>query len=347
MPVMHCQINGKKGYKWGESGKCYPGESGKIEALKQGQAIHASRSDTVPFIFSSLDFQIQLIRQRREQLKQSGGRLPSPSKIPPRQATGKTLELSYFSAINKLVSPIKSVVKEVLFPRIPIIIQEFKRETKVDTYADLITETFNTIDIAFAGQFSEEDVKDVTEKTARNTSNFNKVQVDKQFISVLGVSPVRSEHWLNSQIDSFVQRNVSLIKSIPEEYFDKLETLVRTRIEEGVSTTKLKKEIFESFGKITNRSALIARDQINKFQGSLTKLRQTESGVTHYTWSTSKDERVRERHKRVDGEVVSWKSKGLRVGNKGEFYHPGFDYSCRCVPIPKFDNFFTSEEKKK
>lgn len=343
---MHCQINGKKGYKWGESGKCYPGKSGKIKALKQGQAIHASKNDAVPFIFSSLDYKIQLIRQRREQIKQSGGRLPSPSKTPPRQASGKTLELSYFSAIKKLVSPIKSVVKEVLFPRIPSIIQEFDREMKVDAYANLISEAFESIDIAFAAEFNETEVKEVTERTAKNVSNFNKVQVDKQFISVLGVSPVRSEPWLNAQIDSFVQRNVSLIKSIPSDYFDKLETLVRTRIEEGVSTTKLKKEIFENFGKITNRSALIARDQINKFQGALTKLRQTESGVTHYIWSTSKDERVRENHKRADGKKVSWKSNGLRVGNKGEFYHPGFDYSCRCVPIPLFDNFFTSEEKK-
>ncbi|MCK5605458.1 minor capsid protein, partial [Candidatus Pacearchaeota archaeon] len=188
-------------------------------------------------------------------------------------------------------------------------------------------------------QFNETEVENVTERTAKNTSNFNARQVDRQFISVLGVAPMRSEPYLVPQIESFVQRNVSLIKSIPSDYFQDLEILVRTRIEEGVSTTALKKEIFEKFGKITTRSALIARDQINKFQGSLSRLRQMESGVTHYIWVTAADERVRPNHRAADGKKVSWKSKGLPVGNKGEFHHPGFDYQCRCFSQPILDDF--------
>ncbi len=45
MPVMRCTIDGKPGYKWGESGTCYPGEDGKEKAIKQGQAIEASKSE--------------------------------------------------------------------------------------------------------------------------------------------------------------------------------------------------------------------------------------------------------------------------------------------------------------
>jgi hypothetical protein len=38
MPVMKCS----KGWKWGQSGKCYPT---KKEALRQGRAIEASKAE--------------------------------------------------------------------------------------------------------------------------------------------------------------------------------------------------------------------------------------------------------------------------------------------------------------
>jgi hypothetical protein len=50
MPVMPCQLNGKPGFKWGKSGKCYTysSEQGKKtardKAAKQGRAVEANRS---------------------------------------------------------------------------------------------------------------------------------------------------------------------------------------------------------------------------------------------------------------------------------------------------------------
>lgn len=40
MPLKRCQTNNKKGWKWGDSGKCY---LSKQKALKQGRAIEASK----------------------------------------------------------------------------------------------------------------------------------------------------------------------------------------------------------------------------------------------------------------------------------------------------------------
>lgn len=42
MPIQTCKVKGKKGWKWGKSGKCYGGITGKAKALKQARAIHAS-----------------------------------------------------------------------------------------------------------------------------------------------------------------------------------------------------------------------------------------------------------------------------------------------------------------
>lgn len=43
MPVKKCSSNGKSGYKYGASGKCYIGSSGRSKATKQGAAIVISK----------------------------------------------------------------------------------------------------------------------------------------------------------------------------------------------------------------------------------------------------------------------------------------------------------------
>lgn len=43
MPVKPCTRDGKSGYKYGDSGKCYTGPGARKKATKQGQAIEISR----------------------------------------------------------------------------------------------------------------------------------------------------------------------------------------------------------------------------------------------------------------------------------------------------------------
>jgi len=43
MPIKKCYVNGKSGYKWGDSGTCYIGSGGRAKALAQGQAIEISK----------------------------------------------------------------------------------------------------------------------------------------------------------------------------------------------------------------------------------------------------------------------------------------------------------------
>lgn len=44
MPVKKCSKDGKSGYKYGDSGKCYTGRSAKSRAKRQGRAIEASKN---------------------------------------------------------------------------------------------------------------------------------------------------------------------------------------------------------------------------------------------------------------------------------------------------------------
>ena len=42
MPLKKCTSKGKKGWKWGNHGKCYTGKDAKRKATKQARAIYAN-----------------------------------------------------------------------------------------------------------------------------------------------------------------------------------------------------------------------------------------------------------------------------------------------------------------
>lgn len=42
-PLKRCQEDGKKGWKWGDKGKCYTGPDAKEKAMKQAKAIEANK----------------------------------------------------------------------------------------------------------------------------------------------------------------------------------------------------------------------------------------------------------------------------------------------------------------
>ena len=44
MPIKRCQKDKKKGYKFGDSGKCYTDKKAKEKAKRQGRAIKRNQS---------------------------------------------------------------------------------------------------------------------------------------------------------------------------------------------------------------------------------------------------------------------------------------------------------------
>jgi hypothetical protein len=44
MPIKRCQKDKKKGFKFGDTGKCFTGKSAKEKAEKQGRAIKAEEA---------------------------------------------------------------------------------------------------------------------------------------------------------------------------------------------------------------------------------------------------------------------------------------------------------------
>jgi len=126
---------------------------------------------------------------------------------------------------------------------------------------------------------------------------------------------------------SFMRQNVALIKSIPEDFHDRVQNIVWQGIRTGSNPRDVRKQLQEAFGVERNRAKLIARDQTNKLFGQLNHVRQEEAGITTFIWWTVGDNRVRDSHEKLHGKVFTWKD-----GANGLF--PGDDINCRCIAEP-------------
>ena len=109
------------------------------------------------------------------------------------------------------------------------------------------------------------------------------------------------------------------------------------------------KELIKEYGLSTARAKLIARTEVAKLNGQISKSRQESLGVPEYDWSTSGDERVRPSHKVLNGKICRWddptvyRNPGETEWRKrstigGYIGDPGEDYQCRCISMARIEN---------
>src|SRR5690606_18026343 len=78
------------------------------------------------------------------------------------------------------------------------------------------------------------------------------------------------------------------------------------------------------------RSEFTAREQIGKLNPKIQQERQQAPGAETCIWRTSKDSRVRESHRALDGTTQRWDTPPIVDEKTGRRAHPGEDFQCRC-----------------
>ena len=154
------------------------------------------------------------------------------------------------------------------------------------------------------------------ELLARRVDKVGKDEWRAQVRQAWGVDPLRSEPWLRDELSAWEQRNLGLIKSLPQQATDKLRGRVQDAVRDGQSVRQLRKAIQEETGAGRKRAQLIAADQIGKLVGNLAERRQRQAGLKEYIWSTSRDERVRATHRAREGKKYRWNAPGIKPGQE-------------------------------
>lgn len=267
-------------------------------------------------------------------------RMPKPPRVIP-------LEQRYMANLSLLLDRFRQIVWAGLDPVLPRVTDN----SKLDDDADLINLAFQHIKDSVHNQIKPADTKTIAEAAAMAINKANQDYYGELLNRVLGVNPIMMEPWLEPEVKLFVAQNSSLIQSLPTEGLADIEQLVFRESQRGLSPQQMRAKINEQFDVTENRARLIARDQVGKFNGQLTKLRQENLGIDEYTWRTSEDGRVRSfsnsdgysDHKHLDGKIFKWSDppvtvfKGKRAGERN---HPGQDIQCRCHAEPVLKKFF-------
>ena len=164
----------------------------------------------------------------------------------------------------------------------------------------------------------------------------------------MGIPLFQTEPWLDDTIKGFTKENIDLITNLRDSTVKDVDTIINRGVKQGLRKETIRKQILEGtdlkpgrFRKTRTRAQLIARDQIDKLNGQLTKNRQTGVGISRYIWRTLIDEKVRTSHRAMEGMLCRWDDATVYSVDNGKTWlqrssiggveqHPGQDYQCRC-----------------
>jgi SPP1 gp7 family putative phage head morphogenesis protein len=156
--------------------------------------------------------------------------------------------------------------------------------------------------------------------------------------AVLGVNPNLLDPEATAQWHAWRTENVGLIRDLADDYRRQIEEQVAESLQAGERWEALRDRLVDRYGVAQSRAELIAVDQTLKANADLARVRAQRVGVTSYVWSTSKDERVRPDHAKLDGNTYTYADPPIVDARTGRREPPGRDYRCRCVALPVLDD---------
>ncbi len=269
--------------------------------------------------------------------KQKRGKRKMPK--PPRPANIRPVQIQYLKRLRIMLKDLFSLTREIVISALPNLLAgaAHVRPDRKDDYFDEVEQIIARLKKKFDGEYTDSKRFDIIMEAAERAEGTNSTYFRNLAIKIFGIDIGRSEPWLKQEMSAFVRTNMDLVGSIADEHIDRVKNLMLLGTQQGWRHEELAKEIEGKFGVAENKAKLIARDQVSKFNASLTEFRMKEAGVEKYEWSTSGDERVRESHAEKDGKIFSWSDPPADTGNPGE------DINCRCVAIPVLEDLKQEE----
>ena len=269
----------------------------------------------------------QQIHRRRAQMASMGGSPRLRRRVAPQQPP-KAIERAYLRYLLDFLREARNITRAMLIPQLSALAvrTDAQRQDDRPKRAKSIVDNLRR---ASAG--NEVRLGEQIREFGRRTTEYQRSQLQRQIRTAVGVEVPLRDAGIGEKLRDWTTENVSLIKSLPSETFDRIERIVLSGVNDGRRWEEIADDIEERFKVSESRAALIARDQVGKLYGAVNKARQTELGLTHYFWRTERDERVRPAHLDRDGNKYAWKDPPADG-------HPGQPINCRCTAEPDFSD---------
>lgn len=169
--------------------------------------------------------------------------------------------------------------------------------------------------------------------TAANTSLNASL---KELSGGLTIKTPKMPEGLRDRMIAATAENVALIKSIPTEYAQRIQSTVMVSLQTGGQGAADIFDDIEHIGAVTSKRAeLIAKDQTSKITTAMNAERAQSAGVKEFEWLHSGGgAEPRELHEAMNGKIYRYDDPpiiDLRTGERGL---PGQLINCRCVARP-------------
>ena len=187
---------------------------------------------------------------------------------------------------------------------------------RLDSYADILDDWAAHV---ARGMFADVDIKN--RRFWRSMSQEIGVQLSRQLAETdIGVTVTQS-------LDAQVQ----LIKSLPRHAAEQAHEYVREAALKGQRASDIADRIMALGGITRRRAVLIARTEVGRVSGEMTKARAMTAGSDGYIWRSAEDRDVRPSHKKMNGRFVKWNEPPTLDNLTG---HAGCLPNCRCYMEP-------------
>lgn len=248
----------------------------------------------------------------------------------PRQQQPNAIRLAYSQALLAVQGRAHALVSAKVLPALPGLVRAagiVHDAVGPSGYAEALSELVGQVSRAFFGEFTNERLRRLVLPFGQRVSDFNRLQLQRQFRAALGIDVLQSEPQIGPRLQAWAAENVALIKSVPTRYFGEIETWALQALRKGERAEEIARDLQERFDVSESRARLIARDQVGKLNGQLNIARQRDVGVERWVWRTSEDERVRPEHEELDGRVYT-------IDDSPAEGYPGEPIACRCTAEP-------------
>jgi SPP1 gp7 family putative phage head morphogenesis protein len=202
-----------------------------------------------------------------------------------------------------------------------------------DASLDVTENMFRSLEERFSEYINRGLFEQSVTAVAFDVLAFNNKKYDRGLFGVVGFNNL-SFGAQRAMVNSWVSENLSLLKNVNTTQLSQLQTMIMRATRDGIKRAALNTEINKILKTSVSRASMIATDQLYKLDGQLDRAKQTSEGITHYTWRTMGDNRVRAKHQALEGKVRSW-DKDTPI--------PGQEVNCRCIAEPYLEKRFKKE----
>lgn len=233
-----------------------------------------------------------------------------------------SMELAYLAQLRKLEKALASGYRDIIVPALnrTAVTGDAAIVTDADESAfEALRRMMNAMVRSVSGAVREL----LNLESKRHTDTFMR---DARKAFGIDLSGVVTEEQLGAQLEAIALRNASLIQSFSDDMVKFVQQETLKTVLNGTGQKALAKTLKDQLAISDNRARLIAADQTGKLTADLNRIRQQQAGIDEYIWRTSHDERVRERHRAIDGKRYKW---GEPTGAEGGAA-PGQPIRCRC-----------------